>query len=349
MKNRKLFQLLEILFSLGVVAVLYQIGVNVKPKEESIRVERRVIEPRDHFYGAAALGDDPAVRWVVGNEGKILRSQDGGKSWIVQASGTKEHLQGIAAWDSQRAVAVGNDGLIIITADGGKTWAPSPSPKSQVDNKLLRVRIDPRGVAWAVGNMGAVLASTDFGASWSRRMPIQDVAWNDIGFSDAGVVWVVGEFGRIMHSTPVLEKKDSTGANTRLQLFSDSWTAAKAPTDRSLMAIKFFGARQAFAAGLEGTLIKTEDGGITWVSVPLMTKEHLLALVFAGGRWVAVGTRGLLVESDDATGSRWKEGLVGSGDLTWHTDLLFQQDQLFIVGATLHLQNFAKSLQFTTR
>ena len=41
---------------------------------------------------------------AVGNNGKVVCSGDGGKSWVVQPTPVTAHLQAIAAWNEQRAV-----------------------------------------------------------------------------------------------------------------------------------------------------------------------------------------------------------------------------------------------------
>lgn len=66
-------------------------------------------------------------------------------------TGIHNNFQSIAAWDANRAVVVANGGQGLITADGGKTWSPVKLPVSDAGSgKVLRVRIDPQGRAWAV-------------------------------------------------------------------------------------------------------------------------------------------------------------------------------------------------------
>lgn len=359
--NKKLVQVIEGTVSLAIVASLYLVGVYVKPKEKIIHLDHPAVELRDRFLGVAAPADKPGTLWMVGKEGKILRSEDGGKAWRVQASGTRENLQSIAAWDSQRAVTVGNTGLILVTADGGATWQPATAPKSEIDNKLLRVRIDPQGAAWAVGVMGAVLTSKDFGHTWERNIPEQDVAWNDIAFPAEGSVWLVGEFGHAMHtlapgSKPVAVKamaaatpdpNAAPGADEGKKLVPPpGWTGVKMPTDRSLMTIIFSDPQHATVGGVEGTLLTTSDGGATWNQVPLATKEHILDLTFAGNRWIGIGGRGLLLVGDAAR-TAWQVGRVKADDYAWHAAIAPFQDKLLIAGATL-LEQSQKDLKVYT-
>jgi photosystem II stability/assembly factor-like uncharacterized protein len=358
--NKKLVQVIEGVISLAIVSSLYVVGMYVKPKEKIIHIERPVIELRDRFLGIAAAADKPGMAWMIGKEGKILVTQNAGKEWTEQISGTRENLQSIAAWDSQRAVTVGNTGLILFTADGGKTWKAANAPKSEVDNKLLRVRIDPQGTAWAVGVMGAVLASRDFGATWTRQVPEQDIAWNDVAFPSPGQVWLVGEFGSMMYTlngdkladVQVTVTKpedmlatagDSNPDEGKKLVVPQGWTGIKLPTNRSLMTIAFSDAQHGTVGGVEGTLLTTSDSGKTWELAALNTKEHILDLSFIDNRWIGVGGRGLLLIGD-AGRSNWQVGRVKNDDYAWHAAFAQTQGELIMVGATLAEQEM-KNLQ----
>jgi photosystem II stability/assembly factor-like uncharacterized protein len=50
--------------------------------------------------------------WAVGWEGTILRTQDGGQTWVEQESGTRENLYGISV-KKNRVWVVGAKGLVL--------------------------------------------------------------------------------------------------------------------------------------------------------------------------------------------------------------------------------------------
>ncbi|NBQ68390.1 MAG: hypothetical protein EBU46_05970 [Nitrosomonadaceae bacterium] len=63
--------------------------------------------------------------WIVGNNGLILYSSDGGNSWQQQNSPANVSLTSVTFHsDGQRGWAVGDEGTILATADGGNTWRP---------------------------------------------------------------------------------------------------------------------------------------------------------------------------------------------------------------------------------
>lgn len=287
----------------------------VKAEPEIGTLKARPLERRDAFYGVVAPGG--SILWAAGSYGKIVRSDDGGKTWDVQASPVVAHLQSIAAWDARRAVAVGNRGLAVVTDDAGKSWKEVRLPRSEVANKLLQVRAYPDGVAWAVGEVGAVLKTADFGATWTRVLDEKDQAWNDVFFvGDNG--WLVGEFGQIQRSTDG----------------GQSWSPVPSPVKNSLMSVHFRDGQHGVAVGLAGTVLVSADGGASWQEAPPLTREHLNCVIWDGTHWVAVGDKGIRVVAGE--GARdWKAGRISDKDLSWRTQIVRTADDFVLAGANL--------------
>src|SRR5215471_8029817 len=63
--------------------------------------------------GAAVLSAQIAV--AVGSAGTILRTTDGGASWVPQLSGTTASLNGVVFVDPNTGIAVGSRGTILRT------------------------------------------------------------------------------------------------------------------------------------------------------------------------------------------------------------------------------------------
>ena len=278
-------------------------------------IDPPVIETRDRFMGLAVVDD---VVWVVGKDGKIIRSEDGGKTWARQVTGLHENFQSIAAWDSQRAVVVANEGKGLVTADGGQTWEPISLPVSEMGSgKVLRVRLDPQGRAWAVSEINVIMRSADFGKTWEQLTQADDdVAWNDIAFTGDGSACVVGEFGRLACSA-------DDGA---------TWESRATEVEPSLMSIAFRNPLQGLTVGLSGTLLATDDGGATWRSIHIPGLErHLFDVIWTGARWVAVGDKGVML-TGDADAGHWEVGRVNPTDFAWHIALARQGDGFVTVG-----------------
>lgn len=284
-----------------IIAVLMYAAFFVKPTVNSVGASRPVIEQRDLFYSVAMPAGETV--WAVGNYGKIVISKDNGATWTRQPSGVDTHLQSIAAWDSNRAVAVGNDLTALYTNDGGKHWikAKVEAKKNQDINELVRVRVLAGGHAVAVGEFGTVLGSDDFGASWRALPVVGDASWNDAALLSPQTYLIVGEIGRI--------EMTSDGGTT--------WTQIPSPTKSTLNSVFFRDAQNGLAAGTGGVVISTDDGGATWTQLPRITQQHIFDVMWDGHHWVLTGDKGLLLFGSAET-KAWNNmsRLAGS---SWHT------------------------------
>jgi hypothetical protein len=62
--------------------------------------------------------------FVVGDQGAIFRTDDGGASWLALTSGTRAALYGVSfGTDGQEGWTVGASGTVLHTTDGGGSWA----------------------------------------------------------------------------------------------------------------------------------------------------------------------------------------------------------------------------------
>lgn len=296
-----------------VIGGLLYAGLFIKPQPAGTSISPPAIDRRDQFYDVA----EPAagVVWAVGSFGKIVRSDDGGRTFRVQAAGTAEHLQGIAAWDAKRAVVVGNDGVVLVTGDGGQSWQAAPAPRSEVSNKLMRVRAVGDGIAWAVGEMGALFRTVDGGRSWTRQRPEEDIGWYDVAFRGR-LGWVVGEFGRVLVT--------ADGGET--------WDEVESPVESSLSAVAFRDDANGIAVGLDGVLLASQDGGQSWRELPKVTPEHIFDVAWDGRRWVAVGDKGLFLRGE---AGQWSAGLMAPNAYAWHMAVRPGQNGVYVAGATL--------------
>ena len=302
----------------AIIGGLLWAGLFIKPQPVGSTVQPPVLEQRDHFYGLALVPGGQV--WVAGSNGKILALGGDGPAERF-ATPTDRTLQDIAVWDASRAVAVGNDGVILFTADAGRTWTAATNvPRSEVANKLNRVRVGDGGVAVATGEMGALLMSRDHGRTWARLRDEEDVAWNDVALLGDGRIRVVGEFGRILVS-------DDDGVN---------WSEVEARVPSSLMAVAFRDADVGVAVGLEGVVLVTRDGGREWRQAEVEVHDHLFDIAWdnAGSRWVGGGSLGRWVRAD-ADATNWSTGRLDARDLSWHTRVVPAGEQTWFAGANV--------------
>jgi len=176
-----------------------------------------------------------SIGLVVGDNGRILRTTDGGVNWTVVPSGTTDVIRAVrcltttlclasgginllrstdagASWAllspagfaganniarvSDTIAIAGSGGGWQRTIDGGQTWTQA---YSAVLGSQLGASFNAAGVGIAVGYDG-ILRSTDFGATWVRQnLPISfdlySAAW-----LNATTVLVGGDGGAILRN-----------------------------------------------------------------------------------------------------------------------------------------------------
>lgn len=313
---KKLLHVLSSVLPFVIIGGLLYAGIFVKPNSLGTSVTPPVLSQRDAFYGVAVPADN--VIWAVGRKGKIVRSEDAGRTWVSQTSPSRSNLQSIAAWDPLQAAAVGNSGTVVRTVDGGKTWvAVANVPRNAEFQKYIRVRSGAEGSAWMVGEFGLILMTRDFGMTWTSIGRTEDLAWNDIAVSASSIL-VVGEFGKIRRSTD--------GGTT--------WQEVSSPLKSSLLSVAVAADGSAVAVGLEGAILVSKNDGRTWDRVDSGTSEHLFAVTQNLDGWVVVGDQGLYLTAGHDM-NRWALKHFAERVYAWHTDVQTRAGNIYVAGATL--------------
>jgi photosystem II stability/assembly factor-like uncharacterized protein len=304
--NKLVENVLEILLSLLIVGGLLYVAFYVKPTVTVPEYTPTLFEYRDHYYGVVSPDQDHSVIWAVGNNGRVIRSDNAGKDWHIQDTGTKHDLQSISAWDSDSAIVVGDLATVLTTDDGGESWSKVPIEVYEFGDQLLQVFVDSAsGQAWISGTMGTVIRSSDRGKTWSMAHEQEDLAWNDVTVAPDGSVWVVGEFGRMQRSR-------DDGA---------SWQEVEAPAaGSSLMAMAFSDQQHGFAVGLSGIVVHTSDSGDSWSLVEDVTQAHFFDVSWDGQQFVAVGDNGVMANFS-AKGELLQAGRIHPDNSLWYTQI----------------------------
>jgi photosystem II stability/assembly factor-like uncharacterized protein len=96
--------------------------------------------------------------WIVGYNGTIVHTSDGGTNWEHQRNGDnpllkKYRLRAVAFKDLHTGYAAGDKGIILKTTDGGAHWIEF---KHLTDNDFKCLTIHPDGSLWLAGTDGMV-------------------------------------------------------------------------------------------------------------------------------------------------------------------------------------------------
>lgn len=202
----------------------------------------------------AVTGDLHAVAFenasdghAVGDDGTILRTTDGGISWVRAAAESTAALYGADVDAAGTAWAVGAGGVILSSADG-TSWNTAASG---VATDLLGVSFADASNGWVVGRGATLLATTDAGSTWTTRnagVPTS-ATLTGVTFLDVDHGWAWGDGGTVLRTID--------GGSTWV-------TATVAVGAGTLRAGSFVDAQTGWVGGDDGLVMKTSDGGSTW-------------------------------------------------------------------------------------
>ena len=222
----------------------------------------------------------PTRAFIVGDRGKVLLTEDGGKSFKRIDIGTNLGVFGIQMTDDQNGFLCGQDGLVMRTRDGGKTWERL---NSRTHLFIFGLSFPDRLHGFFVGDRALVLSTTNGGESFTKRqlqriftdpnladyaLPYQEPVLYSANFLDVDHGWVVGELGRIWAT----ENGGKTWSEQQ-QSLGPQWKRPLGPNDDprfqdfllpTFFSVSFRDPKHGAACGLEGWVIQTEDGGKTW-------------------------------------------------------------------------------------
>ena len=244
--------------------------------------------PIDWFRGVSFT--DRYNGTTVGSSGTIVRTTNGGSTWITQRS-NMDDLRGVCFADSDHGMAVGYQ-TILRTTNGGKNWIVYNHGK----DPLYGIYTIDINNAIAVGSHGTILKTTNGGVSWLDKSINISQYYSGVFFTDVNTGIVVGGEGTILKTTD--------GGN--------NWDVQSSKTNNDLYFISFINKNIGIAVGVGGTILKTQDGGKSWSNQSSGTNNLLLGISFADSNNVTiVGSGGTILRSMDG-GNTWNSQFSGT-------------------------------------
>lgn len=239
---------------------------------------------------------DNNTGWVVGNQGTILYTDDGGSNWEDQNSGTISSLSSVVFSDSETGWAFGTEGLILNTENGGTDWNQQTSG---VAANLNAADFTDASTGWAVGSNGTILNTTDGGDNWSEQNSNTSEALFAVEFIDNMTGWAAGDNGSIVYT--------NDGGET--------WSAQTSGITNRLYGISFVDSQTGWAVGdYDDTVIHTTDGGDTWTEQTSGISEGWDDVIFLNSLegWL-IGGNGRIRHTTNG-GSSWSNPLTGTSE-----------------------------------
>ena len=163
-------------------------------------------------------------------------------------------------------------------------------------------------VGWAVGSGGAIIHTTDAGASWAQQTTPTTAALYDVGFASERLGIAVGSGGVVLRTTD--------GGTT--------WAPTNSGTNARLRRLDMIDTLNAWAVGDSGKIIHSTDGGASWVAQVSGTTGQLYGVDFitADIGW-AVGQGPCVLKTTDG-GVSWGPMNPPAASGTLWTSVSFQ-------------------------
>lgn len=133
----------------------------------------------------------PETAWVVGQDGLVLQTKDGGKSWSRHDSSTTNNLARVRFFDDSGWIVGGLVGkaTLLRMRNSATKWEPVPLNTSEA---LLDIYINGRG-GWIVGANGTILRTDDGGQTWQQEKSPTSISLTSIFFLNPGQGWIGGD------------------------------------------------------------------------------------------------------------------------------------------------------------
>ena len=245
---------------------------------------------------------DANTAYLSGYTGTLFRTDDSGATWQTIQSGAFGITRGLDAVDTQTAWAANQGGEIVRTTDGGALWERISVAGFSSLGDLHDVDFVDASTGWVVGEEAQFLASfarisksEDGGLTWDLQLSLGDgseffgvTAFDDqtvmaygrgllatssfLRTTDGGQSWVAGgpAVGSGFRDATVLPGTQTAWlVGSYIHKTTDAGVTWTQQYDNSagaqFSAVSFSDAMNGWAVGFQGLIVRTTDGGATWV------------------------------------------------------------------------------------
>jgi len=268
--------------------------------------------------------------WVVGEEGTILNSTDGGSTWNVITCPVTYSLYNVHFINADTGWVGGDHNSIteiMRTTDRGLTWElytlSSASDYGNYDIEFIEGNPGepPRGFVSA--GLSLVWKTDDYGENW------EGTGFGGCGANDLQSICFINKEEGWFVGTPSATQEVTIVHTTD---GGQTYEIQNNPTDPDikLNCVSFANAQQGIAVGNSGTILYTSDGGQNWeIRTYNYNRWQSVFLTQSGKAW-AVGQNGNITYSTD-WGYTWTAQQSGVTSELW--EIMFINDnEGWIVG-----------------
>lgn len=134
---------------------------NIFFSEDGIKWKRILLNSSELLFDMDFFNEKVGI--IVGWNGTVYRTNNGGNSWLKLTKFTTKYLKSVSLNSKGIGVTVGAGGGIFRTQDYGETWIEI---KTEIKEGFQSVKFLTENLIVAVGNRGLLLFSQDSGFNW---------------------------------------------------------------------------------------------------------------------------------------------------------------------------------------
>lgn len=271
--------------------------------------------------------------WIVGADGVILITTDGGNTWTQSRKFTNDTFIQVHFSDPLNGWMLCERSFFLKgkeppnylrrTTDGGLTWFKVDLEGAE-HHRVTRLLFGKNGSARAFGEGGIFYDLQDDGYTWKRSRTALKYLLLNGSFADDSVGAIVGAGGTIMFTEDggfTWERASLLGdieprLNSIFFLGREAWAVGNggrvyrsnggarlwrqqdSAVTVNLNDVYFTSPLRGWAVGDQGVIIRTSDGGKTWIDEKPLVTHRLEKITFAGGRGWIVGFGGTILTYD---------------------------------------------------
>ena len=250
--------------------------------------ERSLDLPDEENFRLISIDFNGDEGWIAGQPGLLMHTEDGGQNWTRLFLDTK--LPGepylITALGRHSAELATNVGAVYETHNDGGSWEAKVTDAAGAVRDLRRSDDGSYVSVSSLGNFYATWGPGD--AIWQVHQRVSSQRLQSIGYQPDGNLWMVARGAQI-------RLNDEPGN-------LESWGKAIIPITNGYgyMDLAWDGDGAIWAAGGNGTLLVSRDGGDSWANDPVGDRQpsNFTRFVFDGEHAFVLGERGNLLRWD---------------------------------------------------
>lgn len=270
---------------------------------------------------------------VYGEAGLLMELKNPQSSWEIINFPVSEFVHQLLPVTSDNWIATGTKGAILESRDQGRTWQKATTQGQENDYFLSIVQDKKSGNVIIAGPPGTILLANPNDTQWRARLVLGDANqgyFHRVVSNDKGTIIAIAGPGQTHYSSDAGENWNTANINNSKQLFAaiydqyhqqfvavgqagviqlspdgKHWTTMNSGVTQSLQTI--YATKNAlWAAGDNGVLIQSTDGGNTWQNTNTDSHATILALFETqDNSLLATGTQGYIARWN--TQEQWQQ------------------------------------------